>query len=117
MFRRAQQERNDQPDSGNTEEQIGKVPEPNDQERPVRKAIEIPEAEEPGIATQVPIQKINVSADEDDCGNEKPARKKEPEWQRPGKILERKAFTQGRNEDVDSGDTSAHLRNAALGTS
>ncbi len=72
-------------------------------------AVEIPETEEPGIAAQVGIQKVNVAADEENRGREKPAREKEPKRQRPGKILKGKAVAQRENKDVDSGNRGAEL--------
>ena len=79
-------------------------------------AVEVPGREKPGIAAQVGIQKVNVATDENDCWNEKPAREKEPERQRPGEVLKRKSVAQREDNDVDACDGSAEFRYAALKT-
>src|SRR5205085_12620559 len=86
------------------------------EKRPIRVAVEIPKANEPGIAAEVGIQKINVATDESDCRNEKPAWKKEPERQRPGKVLKRKTVAQREDNNISAGDRGAEFQHIAIGT-
>ena len=72
-------------------------------------AVEIPNANEPGIAAEVGVQKIDVATDENDCRNEEPAWEKEPKRQRPGKVLKRKTVAQREDNNVSAGDGSAEF--------
>ena len=78
-------------------------------------AGKVPVTDQPGVATQIPIQKINVSAGENNRRNEEPAWEKEPKRQRPGKILERKAVAQCEHHDVNAGNGGAKFGHAAHG--